>query len=101
MAVTRRSYDAVTAAYADAFSDELTRKPLDRALLAAFAEQVQQQAPARGRVWDIGWLTAELDQAGFAVEALTRRQPYPGAEVATERAYFLARARPEESPNTE
>jgi len=28
-----------------------------------------------------------------AVEAVARRQPYPGAEVATERAYFLARAR--------
>jgi SAM-dependent methyltransferase len=213
-AATRWSYDAVATAYAEAFSDELRRKPLDRALLTAFAEQVQQQARARGRVWDIGcgpghvtaflaglgldaagidlsggmvaqarsrhphlefrvgsmtmlpagdecwdglvsfyslihmvddvdvrtalaefrrvladdglvllavhageevrhsdewlgarvdvsfrffdpgWLAAELDQAGFAVEALTRRQPYPGAEVATERAYFLARARP-------
>jgi hypothetical protein len=31
--------------------------------------------------------------ATFAVEAVTRRQPYPGAEVATERAYFLAGAR--------
>ena len=54
MAATRWSYDAVAAAYADAFGDELLRKPLDRALLTAFAEQVQQQAPARGRVWDIG-----------------------------------------------
>ena len=217
LAATRWSYDAVAAAYADKFGDELRRKPLDRALLAAFAEQVQQYAPARGRVWDIGcgpghvtaflaglgldaagidlsdgmiaqararhpdlefragsmtmlpagdgcwdglvsfyslihmvadadvrtalaefrrvladdglllavhageevrhsdewlgapvdvsfrffdpgWLAAELDQAGFAVEALTRRQPYPGAEVATERAYFLARARPEGTP---
>ena len=45
------------------------------------------------RFFDPGWLSAELDRADFAVEALTRRQPYPGAEVATERAYFLARAR--------
>jgi SAM-dependent methyltransferase len=220
---TRASYDAVADAYADQFSDELRRKPLDRALLAAFAEQVSAQAagtrPARAggtrsaRVWDIGcgpghvtaflaglgldaagidlsdrmvarararhpdlefsagsmialpapdgswdglisfyslihliddadvraalaefrrvlpdggllllavhageevrhseewlgasvdvsfrffdpgWLTAELERAGFAVEALTRRQPYPDAEVATERAYLLARAR--------
>jgi len=50
------------------------------------------------RFFDPGWLAAELDQAGFAVEALTRRQPYPGAEVATERAYFLARARPIQTP---
>jgi hypothetical protein len=30
--------------------------------------------------------------AAYAVESLTRREPYPGAEVATPRAYFLARA---------
>jgi SAM-dependent methyltransferase len=46
------------------------------------------------RFFEADWLAGELDRAGFAVEALTRRQPYPGAEVATERAYFLARARP-------
>jgi hypothetical protein len=34
---TRASYDAVAAAYADALSDELRGKPLDRALLGAFA----------------------------------------------------------------
>jgi SAM-dependent methyltransferase len=219
MAATRASYDAVASGYAEAMSDELRHKPLDRALLSAFAEQVRLAAPGPGpgpgpgRVWDVGcgpghvtaflaglgldaagidlsggmvaqararhpdlefrtgsmtalpsgdgewdglvsfyslihliddadlraalaefrrvledqgllllavhtgqevrhcsewfgaavdvsfrffdpdWLTAELDRAGFAVEALTRRQPYPGAEVATERAYFLARAR--------
>ena len=213
MAATRASYDAVAAAYADQFSEELRHKPLDRALLAAFAEQVRPAGSQRSRVWDVGcgpgqvtaflaglgldaagvdlsdgmvaqararhpdlefrtgsmtalpapdgswdglvsfyslihmiddadvrtalaefrrvladggllllavhageevrhsaewfgaavdvsfrffdpgWLSAELGRAGFAVEALTRRQPYPGAEVATERAYFLARAR--------
>jgi predicted TPR repeat methyltransferase len=71
MAATRWSYDAVAAAYADAFSDELRRKPLDRALLAAFAEQVRQHAPARGRVWDIGCgpghITAFL--AGLGLDA--------------------------------
>jgi SAM-dependent methyltransferase len=45
------------------------------------------------RFFDPDWLAGELDQAGFAVEAVTRRQPYPAAEVATERAYLLARAR--------
>ncbi len=228
IAATRTSYDAVAAAYADQLSDELRRKPLDRALLTAFAEQLHAAIPAQAsaadpghahaartgwaRVWDVGcgpghvtaflaglgldaagidlsgqmvaqararhpdlefstgsmtalpapdgswdglvsfyalihmledadvrtalaefrrvladggllllavhageevrhseewfgapvdvsfrffdpgWLSAELDRAGFTVEALTRRQPYPGAEVATERAYFLARA---------
>ena len=41
------------------------------------------------RFFDPGWLSAELDRAGFTVEALTRRQPYPAAEG----AYLLARAR--------
>jgi ubiquinone/menaquinone biosynthesis C-methylase UbiE len=210
---TRASYDAVAAAYAEAMSDELRRKPLDRALLTAFAEQVREVGQGGGRVWDVGcgpghvtaflaglglcaagldlsgqmvaqarkrhpglefstgsmtalpapdasweglvsfyslihmiddadlraalaeyrrvladggllllavhagqevrhstdwfgaevdvsfrffdpaWLSTELERAGFAVESLTRRQPYPGAEVATPRAYFLARAR--------
>ena len=44
------------------------------------------------RFFDSVWLGAELERAAFAVESLTRREPYPGAEVATPRAYFLARA---------
>jgi SAM-dependent methyltransferase len=247
IAATQASYDTVAAAYADQLSDELRHKPLDRALLTAFAEQVRppgsthgpsgpggpgqasdrapgrapdrapgrapDRAPGRARVWDVGcgpghvtaflaglgldaagvdlsegmvaqararhpdleftvgsmtalpapdgsrdglvsfyslihmiddadvrtalaefrrvladggllllavhageevrhstewfgapvdvsfrffdpaWLCAELDRAGFTVEALTRRQPYPAGEVATNRAYFLSRAR--------
>ena len=51
---TMASYDAVAAAYADQLSDELQRKPLDRALLTAFAEQVGADGPGRARVWDVG-----------------------------------------------
>ncbi|MFZ0190960.1 MAG: hypothetical protein WAL72_28910, partial [Streptosporangiaceae bacterium] len=47
IAATRTSYDAVAAAYADQLSDELRRKPLDRALLTAFAEQVRAVTPAQ------------------------------------------------------
>ena len=149
IAATRASYDAVAAAYAEAMSDELRRKPLDRALLTALpvadaswdglvsfyslihmiddadlraalaeyrrvladggllllavhaGEEVRHSVEWFGaevdvsfRFFDPAWLSAELEQAGFAVESLTRRQPYPGAEVATPRAYFLARARP-------
>ena len=209
---TRASYDAVAATYAEALSDELARKPLDRALLTAFAEQVREVGRDERRVWDVGcgpghvtaflaglgvraagvdlsgemtgqaakrhpdltfstgsmtalpaadaswdglvsfyslihmiddadlraalaeyrrvladggllllavhageevrhsvewfgaevdvsfrffdpaWLSAELERAGFAIESITRRQPYPGAEVATPRLYILARA---------
>ena len=45
---TRRSYDAVAETYAALFGDELAGKPLDRALLAAFAETVS------GPVADLG-----------------------------------------------
>lgn len=45
---TRRSYDAVAATYARLFGDELAGKPLDRALLTAFAETVS------GPVADLG-----------------------------------------------
>jgi ubiquinone/menaquinone biosynthesis C-methylase UbiE len=217
MAATRASYDAVAGAYAEAMSGELRGKPLDRALLTAFAEQVREVGRGlrdAARVWDVGcgpghvtaflaglglhaagvdlsdamvaqarkrhpdiefstgsmtalpaadgswdglvsfyslihmtddadlhtalaeyrrvlagggllllavhagqevrhltdWFGAEVDvsfrffeparlgteleHAGFAVESLTRRQPYPGTEVPTPRAYFQARARP-------
>jgi SAM-dependent methyltransferase len=55
----RRSYDTVAEKYAAGFGDELSHKPLDRALLACLAEQ------ARGPVADLGcgpghvaaWLT--------------------------------------------
>jgi ubiquinone/menaquinone biosynthesis C-methylase UbiE len=46
----RRSYDAVAEKYAAQFSDELTGKPLDRALLACLIEQAQPGAP----VADVG-----------------------------------------------
>jgi SAM-dependent methyltransferase len=59
---TRRSYDAVAETYAELFGDELAGKPLDRALLAAFAETVS------GPVADLGCgpghVTAHLHRLG-------------------------------------
>jgi SAM-dependent methyltransferase len=49
-AAIRRSYDRVAAAYAEHLFDELAAKPLDRALLDCFAEQVR----GRGPVADVG-----------------------------------------------
>jgi SAM-dependent methyltransferase len=61
---TRRSYDAVAETYAKLFGDELAGKPLDRALLAAFAETVS------GPVADLGCgpghVTAHLHRLGCA-----------------------------------
>jgi SAM-dependent methyltransferase len=46
---TRATYDAVAEPYAERFAAELAEKPLDRALLAAFAEQAGD-----GEVADLG-----------------------------------------------
>lgn len=46
----RASYDTVADLYAEAFVDELTRKPFDRELLDRYAELVR----GRGTVWDTG-----------------------------------------------
>jgi hypothetical protein len=49
---TRAGYDAVAADYAEWVSDHLAARPLDRALLAAFAELVH--ADGAGPVGDLG-----------------------------------------------
>ncbi|MEH1014027.1 methyltransferase domain-containing protein [Micromonospora sp. CPCC 206060] len=49
---TRDSYDAMAVEYADLLHDEMQRRPLDRALLAAFAERVR--AGGSGPVADVG-----------------------------------------------
>ncbi|MGH3900097.1 MAG: class I SAM-dependent methyltransferase [Pseudonocardiaceae bacterium] len=49
---TRAGYDAVAADYAEWVSDDLAAKPLDRALLGAFAELVR--ADGAGPVGDFG-----------------------------------------------
>ncbi|MGH3778376.1 MAG: class I SAM-dependent DNA methyltransferase [Pseudonocardiaceae bacterium] len=85
---TRAGYDAVAADYSEWVSDDLAAKPLDRALLAAFAELVH--ADGAGPVGDLGCgsgrVTAHLRSLGLsafgvdlspAMIALARRA-YPG-----------------------
>ena len=66
---TRASYDAVAADYAERFRDELAAKPLDRAMLAGFAELVR--AAGGGPVADVGCgtgrVTAHLNGLGLSV----------------------------------
>ncbi|MFD3539032.1 class I SAM-dependent DNA methyltransferase [Streptomyces sp. NPDC058662] len=87
----RASYDAVAADYARLVGPELARRPLDRAVLAAFAEYVRAAEGGGGRaVADLGCgpgrLTAHLDGLGVrafgvdlspAMVAVARRS-YPG-----------------------
>ncbi|HEY0574669.1 MAG TPA: class I SAM-dependent methyltransferase [Pseudonocardia sp.] len=66
---TRASYNAVATDYAERFRDELGAKPLDRALLAGFAELVR--ATGGGPVADVGCgtgrVTAHLHELGLAI----------------------------------
>ncbi|MFJ8693349.1 class I SAM-dependent methyltransferase [Streptomyces roseolilacinus] len=65
---TREAYDAAAPAYARQFRDSLDDRPLDRAMLGAFAEVVR--AGGGGRVADLGcgpgYVTAHLDGLGLA-----------------------------------
>ncbi|MFJ6940110.1 class I SAM-dependent methyltransferase [Streptomyces sp. NPDC101132] len=52
----RNSYDAVADVYARGFTADLASKPLDRAMLTAFSEQVPKEAP----VADVGCGPAQV-----------------------------------------
>lgn len=83
----KASYDAVASLYAELFSDALKTRPLERALLAAFAELVQ--ADDAGPVADIGcgpgYVTAHVHELGLAAFGIDlspamvalARQAYP------------------------
>ncbi|MEU1364717.1 class I SAM-dependent methyltransferase [Streptomyces sp. NPDC005803] len=90
---TREAYDAAAPTYARLFSDELRDRPLDRAILGAFAEAVR--AEGDGRVADLGCgpghITAHLATLGlsvFGVDASpamieTARRAHPGLRFDT------------------
>ncbi|SFJ44518.1 class I SAM-dependent methyltransferase [Amycolatopsis sacchari] len=80
------AYDAVAALYAELFSDMLETLPLERALLAAFAELVRDRGPVADVGCGPGQVTAHLHALGldtFGVDlsaemvALARRA-HPG-----------------------
>jgi ubiquinone/menaquinone biosynthesis C-methylase UbiE len=85
--VTRAFYDNVAASYATRFGGELAARPLDRALLAGFAELVRAAGPAP--IADIGCgpgsVTAHLNDMGstaFGIDlsphmVAQARQGYP------------------------
>ena len=75
IAATRTSYDAVAAAYADQLSDELRRKPLDRALLTAFAEQVRTVTPAQPPTADPARASAATPARASALRSRPRDRP--------------------------
>jgi len=70
VAATRSAYDTVARDYADQLRSELDRKPMERAMLAAFAELVA----AGGHVAEVGCgpgrITAHLAELGLSVEGV-------------------------------
>jgi ubiquinone/menaquinone biosynthesis C-methylase UbiE len=84
----RQSYNAVAEQYAAGFRDELTGKPLDRALLACLAEQAEHGVPIADLGCGPGHVAAWLADRGVATVgidlspgmiAVGRRQ-YPQVE---------------------
>ena len=66
-AAITQSYDRVAKRYAEQFFDELRHKPLDRALLAAFAEIVGPDAPVADIGCGPGQVAVDLQLRGLRV----------------------------------
>ncbi|MFK8907683.1 class I SAM-dependent DNA methyltransferase [Streptomyces sp. YS-3] len=86
---TREAYDAIATTYAQLFHDSLRERPLERALLSAFAELVSTSG-GEGRVADLGcgpgYVTTHLQGLGlnaFGIDASPvmvglAREAHPG-----------------------
>ncbi|MFF5436758.1 class I SAM-dependent DNA methyltransferase [Streptomyces achromogenes] len=70
MTDTRAFYDTIAEDYAVHFRDQLARRPLERALLAAYAEQVGPTGPVADLGCGPGEITAHLDGLGLSVFGL-------------------------------
>ncbi|MGV4983112.1 class I SAM-dependent methyltransferase [Streptomyces sp. NRAIS4] len=70
LTATRTFYDAVAEDYADHFRNPLADRPLERALLAAYAELVGADAPVADLGCGPGAVTAHLASLGLSVFGL-------------------------------
>ncbi|MGW1719240.1 class I SAM-dependent methyltransferase [Streptomyces sp. NPDC002156] len=74
VAATRVFYDAIAEDYFSRFRSGLAGQPLERAVLAAYAEFVRGSGGGGGQVADLGcgpgWVTAFLDSLGLSVFGL-------------------------------
>ena len=67
---TRHGYNTIAAPYAELFRAELAAKPLDRAMLTAFAEIVGGAGPVVEVGSGPGRVTAYLDQLGLDISGI-------------------------------
>ncbi|MGI5377387.1 class I SAM-dependent DNA methyltransferase [Streptomyces sp. CA-251387] len=67
LATTRTFYDAIAEDYADLFRNELANRPLERAVLAVFAELVEGDGPVADLGCGPGRTTARLAALGLPV----------------------------------
>ncbi|SDN09423.1 Methyltransferase domain-containing protein [Streptomyces sp. cf386] len=67
LATTRTFYDAIAEDYAELFRDELAQRPLERAVLAVFAELVEGDGPVADLGCGPGRTTARLAALGLPV----------------------------------
>ncbi|MFE5819525.1 class I SAM-dependent DNA methyltransferase [Streptomyces sp. NPDC056479] len=70
LTTTRTFYDAIAEDYATLFTDELTKRPLERAILALFAELVYGDGPVADLGCGPGRTTARLAALGLPVFGL-------------------------------
>ncbi|WP_031468239.1 class I SAM-dependent DNA methyltransferase [Sciscionella sediminilitoris] len=70
LARTRDSYDRAAEDYAEWIAPELAAKPLDRALLTAFAELVRDRGPVADIGCGTGRITAFLHDLGLSVSGI-------------------------------
>ncbi|MBL1081630.1 methyltransferase domain-containing protein [Streptomyces actinomycinicus] len=70
LTATRTFYDTVAEDYADHFRDPLAERPLERALLAAYAEQVGPEGTVADLGCGPGAITAHLASLGLTVFGL-------------------------------
>ncbi|MFG2118873.1 class I SAM-dependent DNA methyltransferase [Streptomyces sp. NPDC048710] len=70
LTATRTFYDAIADDYAERFRDGYSGRPLDRALLAAYAELVGSGGPVADLGCGPGWVTGHLAALGLDVFGL-------------------------------
>jgi hypothetical protein len=80
-------YDAVAKEYADTFSGDHRKKPKDREILHRFAQEIRHDF----MFFRTDFICRCLEDSGFERIEVIDRDPYPGVDYQSRRAYVFAR----------